>query len=297
VTGFLYGALGIAAFALTVFGATWGIFRLWCRPKRVLSLVSPTDCGLEFEKVQFPSQGIRLEGWFIPALRSDSRAPVIILVHGWNHHAGRMLDLAKAMHQQGFAALLFDARGHGRSGGDGPGYVLKFAQDIMAAVDYVARRPETDGRRIGVIGHSMGGSGAILAAAMDRRIGAVASSSAFSDPADLTRDTLRKMHLPTWPFLPIMQWIFRRWIRVPMEVISPRCRIGEIAVPVLLAHSDCDDHVLPANLEILCRNANPEKVQRVLLNGCKHSDMLNDRWYSEQVQAFFAGALKLQTRH
>src|SRR5690606_38533976 len=105
---------------------------------------------------------------------------------------------------------------------------------------------------------------------------AVCSSSAFSDPSALTRDTLRKLHLPIWPLLPVMQWIFRRWIGMPIRRISPRERIGEINVPILLAHSDCDDHILPAHQEILHRHANPEKVVRLVLNGCKHSDMLTD---------------------
>jgi len=294
MTTALYAAFGIGAVSGIVFGLTWVAFRLWCHPKRILSSVSPADSALAFETIQFSSQGIRLEGWFIPALLNEPRAPAVILMHGWNHHAGRMLDLAKAIHPEGYAILLFNGRGHGRSGSDGPSYVLKFAQDIVAAVDYLEGRPEVDAKRIGVIGHSMGGSGAILAAAMDRRIQAVVSSSAFCDPTELTRNTLRKMHLPIWPFLTIMQWIFRRWIGMPIEAVAPRRRIGEIAVPVLLAHGACDDHVQPVHLDLLFEHADPANVQRLVLDGCKHSDMLKAPFYFEKVRHFLYNALKTE---
>jgi len=102
--------------------------------------------------------------------------------------------------------------------------------------------------------------------------------------------TLRKLRLPTWPFLPIMQWILRRWIGMPIGRISPCCRIADIHAPILLTHSDGDGHILPSNLEALCRQANPRKVQRLVLNGCKHSDMLTDAFYIEKVKTFLSRA-------
>ncbi len=288
--------LAIVFAALLCFAVTWILFRLWCRPQRVTSPVSPADYALDFEAVHFSSQGVRLQGWFIPAPHTGSKAPAVVLMHGWNHHAGRMLDLAAAFHKAGCAALLFDARGHGRSPADGPVYVLKFAQDILAAIDCLQRRPEVDPLRIAVAGHSMGGSAAILAAAMDPRIRAISSSSAFSDPSALTRDTLRKLHLPLRPFLPLMQAIFRRWIGMPIRQVSPRERIGEINVPILLAHSDCDDHILPIHFETLLRRADPEWVQAIVLNGCKHSDMLGDPSYIARVTDFLSAALNIAPR-
>lgn len=286
--------LGISAVSGGIIGLTWIAFRYWCLPKRVPSSRSPADYGLECETVQFPSKGIRLNGWFIPALQAGGSAPVVVLVHGWGHNAGRMLDLAKGLHQDGFSVLLYDGRGHGSSSGDGPSYVLKFSQDIIAAVEYLERRSDIDPRRIGVIGHSIGGAGAILSAAADKRISAVVSTSAFSDPNDLTRETLKRAHIPVWLFLPIIQCIFRRWIRMPINSISPRFRIGEISVPVLLVHGASDGFIDPVNMDILYNEADPKHVQRLLLDGCRHSDMLQNPLFFDKIKTFFSQALKPQ---
>jgi len=286
--------LGVGLVSGIIIFLTWIFFRYWCLPKRVPSSRSPSDYDLECETIHFPSQGIQLNGWFIPPLQAKVPAPVVALMHGWSHNAGRMLDIAKWIHQDGFAVLLYDGRGHGDSSSDGPSYVLKFSQDIIAAVEYLEKRSDVDSRRIGVIGHSIGGAGAILSAAMDKRIAAVVSISAFSDPNVLTRDTLRRVHVPIWPFLPIIQWIFRRWIRMPINSISPRLRIGEISVPILLAHGASDRFVDPANMDILFEQANPEHVQRLLLNDCRHSDILQHHLFFGKVRAFFSKTLKPQ---
>ncbi len=48
--------------------------------------------------------------------------------------------------------------------------------DLMCAIDYLGTRAEVDTARIGMLGWSMGGMEALLVAALDRRIAAVASA-------------------------------------------------------------------------------------------------------------------------
>src|SRR6476660_405379 len=58
---------------------------------------------------------------------------------------------------QGYAALTFDARGHGQSDGlvsiDGPREI----QDVRELFDWLAAQPDVNGRRIGAFGYSYGG--------------------------------------------------------------------------------------------------------------------------------------------
>jgi len=52
-------------------------------------------------------------------------------------------------------------------------------QDVLAAVDYLAERDDVDARRIGLVGVGQGGMTALCAAAVDRRVAAVAVADYF----------------------------------------------------------------------------------------------------------------------
>jgi acetyl esterase/lipase len=52
----------------------------------------------------------------------------------------------------------------------------KWVSDAHALVNYLAKRPDVDSDRIGIIGHSLGGKMALYAAAMDERISVAVAS-------------------------------------------------------------------------------------------------------------------------
>ncbi len=56
----------------------------------------------------------------------------------------------------------------------------KMLWDLMRAVDYLAGRREVDPRRIGCLGHSLGGQETLFLCAMDRRVAVGVSSCGFS---------------------------------------------------------------------------------------------------------------------
>jgi pimeloyl-ACP methyl ester carboxylesterase len=68
------------------------------------------------------------------------------------------LVLADHLTRQGIAVLRYDDRGVGKSKGSfAKGSVQDFTDDAVAAVKFLQSRPEVDGQRIGLIGHSEGG--------------------------------------------------------------------------------------------------------------------------------------------
>lgn len=78
------------------------------------------------------------------------------------------LVIADNLARNGIAVLRYDDRGVAASTGDfGTATTLDFAADARAALDYLAARPETDPRRVGIVGHSEGGLIAPLVAAQD----------------------------------------------------------------------------------------------------------------------------------
>lgn len=79
--------------------------------------------------------------------------------------------IADSLTRAGIAVLRSDDRGVGGSrAGSAPATSATFATDVAAAVAFLRGRPEIDGDRIGLIGHSEGGIIAPMVAADDRRI-------------------------------------------------------------------------------------------------------------------------------
>jgi pimeloyl-ACP methyl ester carboxylesterase len=122
--------------------------------------------------VTFRSDGHRLVGVAYLA-RGDEPKPTALLLHGCpglEHNR----DLAAALRDRGWNALLFHYRGCWGSGG--PYDVRTIGRDIAAAVDYLqsGAHPSVDPGRLAVVGHSLGGWAAVLAAAGDQRLRAVA---------------------------------------------------------------------------------------------------------------------------
>ena len=121
-------------------------------------------------RVEFNSDGIRLAGNFtMPDAVQRDRIPGVVVAHGFA--GARYPALAAHLARLGYGVLSFDFRGYGQSAGD-RGNVIPPDQvsDIRNAVSWLANRPEIDPNRVAVIGSSLGGSIAIMAAAQDTRI-------------------------------------------------------------------------------------------------------------------------------
>lgn len=119
----LAGALMAVALAAPLVFARW-----YCRPRRRLRRADPGSHSLPFEQVGFASQGVRLAGWYIAPAPARAPRPAVVLVHGWSANALQMMPLAALVHQVGFGALIFHARGHGTSERDGPVTIASFAR-------------------------------------------------------------------------------------------------------------------------------------------------------------------------
>ena len=113
------------------------------------------------------SDGLRLEGWFVP---SRNGATVIAFPgrSGPQKHS-RMLI------RQGYGVLLFDRRGEGASEGDPNAFGWVGDRDLHAATAYLRSRQDVDPKRIGAIGLSVGGEMLIHAAAHSDAFKAIVS--------------------------------------------------------------------------------------------------------------------------
>ena len=143
-------------------------------PRVALGDETPSNRGLAYREVSFTAtDGVELAGWYVPS----TNGAAVILLHGAHSTRSAVLDHAAALARHGYGVLLYDARGHGESGGRAMELGWYGDQDVSGAVSFVAAQPDVTAA-IGVIGLSMGGEEAIGAAATDDRIDAVVAEGA-----------------------------------------------------------------------------------------------------------------------
>jgi alpha-beta hydrolase superfamily lysophospholipase len=146
---------------------------------------TPADRGLDFVDAEFVTvDGVTLSGWYLPS----THGAAVVVLHGASSTRTAVLDHAVVLAEHGYGVLLYDARGHGRSGGTAMEFGWYGDLDIAAALSYLESRPEVDPARSGAVGMSMGGEQVVGAAATDTRIHAVVGEGG-------TRPRLRRQGL------------------------------------------------------------------------------------------------------
>ena len=282
-------------FVLIVFACL--ISYIATHPPRRNSKRTPENFGAGFEVVAFTaSDGAELSGWHIPAKSPAQARGIVVLCHGMMKTRADMLGWAEALWEHDFALLLFDFRGYGRSADELCSAGYKEVEDLRGALDYIGRRPELTGLPIGVFGFSMGGAVAIMTAADDLRIQAVATLGAF---ASLDRAVWQRCKRHFGPFGPIAKWAMtnigfvKRWYPVDFSRVSPINAVTRITPrPLLLLHGAKDKIVNLADARDLYGAAGYPKELRVLTES-QHGimpDALRQKT-EEQVAQFFCGSL------
>ncbi|GAA1578608.1 hypothetical protein GCM10009827_120210 [Dactylosporangium maewongense] len=107
--------------------------------------------------------------------------PIVIMLHGFPGNE-RNFDLAQAFRRAGYAALVFHYRGSWGVGGSWSWeHVLEDVARVLAAVrdGSLVATHRLDPARLCLIGHSLGGFAALMSAAADPSVVAVASVAGF----------------------------------------------------------------------------------------------------------------------
>ena len=132
--------------------------------------LTPAARGLTYRDVALhTSDGARLAAWYLPSRNGAA----VVALPGAGCTRSTLLGQAAVLARHGYGALLVDTRGHGRSGGHAMDFGWYGDRDIAAAVSFLGRQPDVRAGRIAVLGLSMGGEQALVAAGSDPRIRAV----------------------------------------------------------------------------------------------------------------------------
>jgi uncharacterized protein len=124
--------------------------------------------------IEFKTEdGVTLRGWLYQPDRTNGRGPAVVMAHGFSAVKEMYLDrFADAFAAGGLAALVFDNRNFGASGGEPRQHIDPWQQvhDYRDAVTFAATLAEIDADRIGVWGSSYSGGHVLVVGAIDRRV-------------------------------------------------------------------------------------------------------------------------------
>lgn len=126
------------------------------------------DSRFEEHPVEFRNQDINLAGSLLLP-RSEVPLPAVVFVHGAGRHTREsQREVAEHFASQGIAALIYDKRGTGESGGAYESHrpYENLVKDALSAVAFLKQRHEIAQSQIGIWGLSQGGY--ISAAAASR---------------------------------------------------------------------------------------------------------------------------------
>lgn len=134
------------------------------------SFVQTCNQKIKIKSMKWESpQGCLLSAdlWIPPNATADTPAPCIITVEGWYNNK-EMQDMYNVeLSRRGYVVLTLDMHGHGNSEALPSDCLYEGAVGVDAAVQLAATLPYVDVEKIGVTGHSSGGTAANMAVAID----------------------------------------------------------------------------------------------------------------------------------
>lgn len=256
-------------------------------PRWPLAL-APEALGLRAETVRFrATDGVTLEGWKVPA---DPAQPWIILCHGLGSNRSDLLDIAAGLHARGFNVLLFDFRGHGGSGGRVTSFGWTERRDLEGALAFLGRQADVPASPCGVYGISMGGAVALMVAAEDDRLSAVAVDSPYTDLEDSLGRHLELLYrLPAFPALAMVAATYRLRFGVWPKVVSPLGAAGRLSGRRLLVIQGGADVRIPVTGAQALAAAAGESGSLWVVEGAGHLEGfgMNPPAYVERLGGFF----------
>ena len=253
------------------------------RPVPGLPDRSVPDLDIDHEDLKIPSGDHQLASWLLKPSRPSADRPVVLMAHGWGASYGTVLQLAEPLVGTGYEVLLFDVRGHGRNQPAPFVTVRHFRDDLMAAVRYASAR--FSGRPLALIGHSLGGAAAVLAAAEGAPVDGLVLIATPSDVLRITSEYLTDKGMPGSLMVTVLRPFWWRRIGGTFRPHVPSRRIRELRQPLLLIQPENDRRVGRDHADRLSAAAG---VPYQLVPGREHTDVLAAPMTVRLVEDFLA---------
>ena len=242
---------------------------------------TPSELHLRWENVLIGSPAGPCPAWFFPG---DSTTWVI-QVHGRGVTRAECLRAVPVLHGEGLPNLVVSYRNDGEAPRSrGGAYALGASEwrDVDAAVSYALRH---GAERVILMGWSMGGAVALQTAVnsgnRDRIAGLILESPVI-DWRTVLRFQAREagMHAPLPDLamgalsVPLTARLSGAEDAIPFDRLDMVARAEELAVPILILHSD-DDGFVPADASHALQEARPDIVTMPRFSVARHTKLWN----------------------
>ena len=209
-------------------------------------------------------------------LPDHTPAPAVVLCHGFGGDRTEFnsifVELARRLSKRGLAAYRFDFAGSGESDGDFADLTVSDQVDqTIAALETVARHPSVNGERISLMGMSLGGLTASLAAAK-----APVQSLALWAPAAIAVKANSPDEEPRWPEILERGYserlgvpIYRRFLEDGFK-IDPWADAAAHTGPALLA-SGTEDEIITEEVQERYREIYAGRLEEHRYEGVGHT--------------------------
>jgi uncharacterized protein len=204
--------------------------------------------------------GLAYSLW-LPPRETPPRGGVVIL-HGASSQKESHHDYARLVQAAGFAAIAFDQRGHGDTGGRLDGRALG---DIVGIADLLREKIGDAGLPVALRGSSMGGYLSIVAAAPARAAAVVAICPASAS------GLRRGLAIGRFEFDADVEEVDALLAAHELEQA-----LDEIEVPVLILHAEGDERVPVEHSRELARHLRATDSRLITVPGGHHRSVQHD---------------------
>ena len=261
LTRWLLVALGVAT-ALGVLGPWWVGSQLVEPVPRTVSL--PAD---------FPARTLTIPGTGIAAWWLDQGAgkPVVLLLHPIRTDRSAMLSRARLLVRHGFSVALIDLQAHGETPGTAITFGWRESADVRSALAWLRR--EAPGRRVGVVGCSLGGA-AVLLGPQPAGFDAVVLEAVYPRFRRAIENRVRIRLDGLAPLLtPLLLVQLGPRLDVSPADLEPIRSIDRLGAPVIVVAGSRDEHTTAAESRDLFEAA-VEPKRLWMVEGARHQDLL-----------------------
>jgi uncharacterized protein len=260
----LFSAICIAVLAAALLGACASLDdfqrKVIFRPSKDAGR-TPAEFQATFEEIWLTVSSSRagpskLHGWWIPAAKNPSNAPVALYLHGAGFGISANLPRIMKLRDEGFAVLAIDYRGFGLSDGELPSEQTAYEDAQVAWTELTRRAPN---QQKFIYGHSLGGAIAIDLA----RTAAAKNAAGLMVESSFTS------------VLEMQQYTSYKWIplgAVQTQYFDSLAKAPKLCVPTLFMHGS-NDYRVPVDVAKRLFNAAPEPKQWLLVEGARHVDI------------------------
>jgi alpha-beta hydrolase superfamily lysophospholipase len=268
--------LGVACVAVLVIGGgAWGLGSVF-----IASANRPVEMPPGFATpLVIPGDGHAIAASWRDA---GPGTPVVLLLHGMGGDRRSTLPRARRVAAAGFSTLMIDLQAHGATPGEHITLGWRESADVRATLDWI--RAKLPGRRVGVIGVSLGGAAFLLGE--PERVDALVLEAVHPDLERAVRNRVGR-----W-LAPLLLVQIEPRLGVTMEELAPIRRVAEVGAPVLVAGGALDANTTEADTRDLYAAARQPK-ELWIVPGAAHEDFswVDAAGYDAHVVAFLRRSL------